>query len=225
MGYDRNRPAAEGVAKPTRVSRIAAELSAAIIAGDLPPGTKLNLEHLRRRFGVSLSPLREALSRLVPKGLVASEDQRGYSVTPVSAGNLAEITDLLAQSEALALSRAMSAASLDWESEVLAALHRAQRAEDPADLARYDRLHAALAAAPGMPVLSRQIGTLRDHFLRYRRLTGYTGAERDLSAEYTQIASAAVSRNAELAPLLLRQQVERSGRGIAAAFGAVGAEP
>jgi len=60
---------------------------AAILRGDLKPGAKINLDRLRQDFAVSISPLREAVSRLVPDGLVEFEDQRGYRVAPVSAAS------------------------------------------------------------------------------------------------------------------------------------------
>ena len=55
-----------------------------IISGMLAPSEKLRIEHLRQRYGMGASALREALSRLVSDGLVECEAQRGYWVSPVS---------------------------------------------------------------------------------------------------------------------------------------------
>ena len=68
----------------TLSTSIASTLRAAISNGELEPGRKLRLDDLRATFGVSLSPLREALSRLSAEGFVVMEDQRGYSVAPIS---------------------------------------------------------------------------------------------------------------------------------------------
>lgn len=54
-------------------------MRADIISGSLEPGTKLAVEHLRQRYGVGSSTIREALSLLQPDGLVtarASEASR-----------------------------------------------------------------------------------------------------------------------------------------------------
>src|SRR5207237_17372 len=60
----------------TLSSSIAGTLRAAISNCELIPGSKLRLDELRMMFGVSLSPLREALSRLSAEGFVVTEDQR-----------------------------------------------------------------------------------------------------------------------------------------------------
>jgi DNA-binding GntR family transcriptional regulator len=65
-----------------------------IVFGRLKPGEKLKLERLRTRYGASVSTLREILSRLAADGLVLAEGQRGFEVTPVSASNLRELSDL-----------------------------------------------------------------------------------------------------------------------------------
>src|SRR6185437_17138450 len=88
---------------------------AAIMRGDLMPGTKLNLDRMRESFGVSLSPLREALCRLESDGLVTVVDQRGYRVTSVSDENLAEVTQLRVKLECWALKEAMVHGDVVWE--------------------------------------------------------------------------------------------------------------
>ena len=55
-----------------------------IIFGELTPGTKLKLEALRKRYGASLSTLRETLNRLTSEGFVEAPEQRGFLVSPVS---------------------------------------------------------------------------------------------------------------------------------------------
>ena len=78
----------------TLSNSIAEKLRENIVSGKMSPGSKLRLDELRGVFGVSLSPLREALSRLCAEGYVAAEGQRGYKVAPTSPANLTEITRL-----------------------------------------------------------------------------------------------------------------------------------
>lgn len=223
MSYDRSPLDGPALAKPTRVSRIAADLGDAIVAGRLAPGSKLNLDQLRAEIGVSLSPLREAVSRLVAEGLVVVEDQRGYSVAPVSRADLEEVATLSAEFEGLALGQAMARAGLDWESGILAALHRARKGGG-GNLGDYDSLHDALAEGSGMPLLVQSCARMRRLLRRYRTLARYDGTERPLAADYAVIAEAAVARNGELAPVLLRQQIRRTGNAIAARLGDLGSD-
>src|SRR3954464_11148294 len=90
-------------ASATLSTALVARLRDAIMRGELLPGSKLNLDRLRAAFGVSLSPLVNALCRLENDGLVALIDQRGYRVTPVSAYNLTEIIRLRIASSPLAI--------------------------------------------------------------------------------------------------------------------------
>lgn len=55
-----------------------------MILNDLSPGEGISEESLAAEFGVSRTPVREALVRLEAEGIVASEANRGFSVAPVS---------------------------------------------------------------------------------------------------------------------------------------------
>jgi GntR family carbon starvation induced transcriptional regulator len=223
-GQGRGRPG-----KATRASRVAERLREAILTGALKPGAKVNLDQMREAFGVSLSPLREAIARLVPTGLVEFEDQRGYRIAPLSRENLAEVTRLRADLESLALGYACDSAGLDWEGAVLGALHRLGRTErDPARPetleaweAAHTEFHVALIGGCGMPMLidfCRTLHTLND---RYRRvLLAHHPGDRDVAAEHEAIAGAAVARDGPKAAALLRAHIERTGTRLAERIGA-----
>jgi len=59
------------------------DLKRQILDQRLPPGTRLNIDALAREFGISSSPLREALVRLSSDGLVISNANSGFFVAPV----------------------------------------------------------------------------------------------------------------------------------------------
>ncbi|RPI45087.1 MAG: GntR family transcriptional regulator, partial [Hyphomicrobiaceae bacterium] len=65
-----------------------------IVFGKLRPAQKLRLEALREAYGVSVSTLREILSRLSSEGLVVAEGRRGFEVAPVSADDLKDLAGL-----------------------------------------------------------------------------------------------------------------------------------
>jgi GntR family transcriptional regulator, carbon starvation induced regulator len=95
-----------------------------IICGKLKPGMRLRVGKLREFYGIGASPLREALSRLVPLGFVVNLDRRGFMVAPISLREFRELTDVrkLLESEAARLSLADGDDA--WEGQVVAALHR-----------------------------------------------------------------------------------------------------
>jgi DNA-binding GntR family transcriptional regulator len=70
------------------VDQVHEELLQRIVAGELPPGSRLRQEALAEEHGVSRTPLREALARLVSEGLVELEPNRGATVARRDFGDM-----------------------------------------------------------------------------------------------------------------------------------------
>lgn len=85
---------------------MAALLRELIITGDLRPGEALRQRDLADRFGVSPTPVREALRRLESEGLVRYDPHRGSTVIEADVGNLQEKYRIRAALEGLAASLA-----------------------------------------------------------------------------------------------------------------------
>ena len=77
--------------KLTEASLVTARLREDILSGAVPPGSKIKLVPLAKRYQVSRGPLREAASRLASEGLVHIEDQRGFRAAPVSLQDLRDV--------------------------------------------------------------------------------------------------------------------------------------
>ena len=73
----------------------------AIVSGELAPGSVLRQEQLSERFGVSRTPVREALRRLAALGLVSFEPNKGVRVRTLSHDDLREAFLVRAELEAL----------------------------------------------------------------------------------------------------------------------------
>lgn len=201
--------------KATLSTRIADQLRAQIVSGTLTPGSKINLDHLRSQIGVSISPLREAVARLVAEGLVEFEDQRGYAVSPHSLADLDEITNLRVLLETEALHAAITHGDLDWESKVMGSIYRLERTPRAGAVdweAAHSAFHMALISGCGRPKLLEFCTVLRRQHDRYRRIqmnAELRAAQADrVDTEHRAIAEAAVAREAEHATALLRAHIE-----------------
>ncbi len=192
-------------------------LRADIIFGRLRPGQKLRLEDLRSSCGVSIPTLREVLSRLAADGFVLSEDQRGFSVAPISAENLRELADLRKLVEMEALARSIAAGDVEWESRVVSAHHKLSRtetmmaAQTPAlrdDWKRYDwEFHQTLISACGSQELMAMHAMVFDKYLRYQMLyLTFRGAV--AADEHRLLKEAALARDVDLARQVLARHIE-----------------
>jgi len=207
-----------GTLSTTLATSLTARLRHAIITGRFAPGVRLPLDQLKEEFGVSLSPLREALSRLGSEGLIVIEDQRGYRVPPMSEEDQTHVTQMRSQFEIFALRESIANGDLDWESKVTAALYVLNRidrktAEDIDTWERAHReFHITLISACRIPLLLHFCSVLHDHSDRYRRVyLKHNRGDKAVPAEHKAITEAAVTRQADLACELLRKHIERAG--------------
>jgi DNA-binding GntR family transcriptional regulator len=69
-------------------------LSAAIVSGELAPGSIVSVPTLAARFGVSATPVREAMLDLAKRGFVESVRNKGFRITEVSEEDLLEIVQI-----------------------------------------------------------------------------------------------------------------------------------
>ena len=191
----------------TLSARAALAIEADILAGRLAPASRLGIAETAARYGVGATPLREALSRLVARGLVLAEGHRGFRVTAISRADLADIVLIRQAIEREALGLAMTRGDAGWEAEILAALHRLKRGitADPRGFregdAAFDALHKAfhrsLIAACGSPRLLSAQSLLYDEAYRYRRLmmASFRSCE-EFMVSHERLAELVIARNA-----------------------------
>src|SRR5439155_3131698 len=86
-----------GIVQLEKVSireRVGRALRAAIVSGEMEPGTVYSAPSLGARFGVSATPVREAMIDLVREGLVEIVPNKGFRVTAIDEADLDQITEL-----------------------------------------------------------------------------------------------------------------------------------
>lgn len=187
-----------------------------IIFGRLKPAERLRLEALRKRYGVSVTTLREILNRLTSDGFVVAEGQKGFQVSPVSDDDLREIADLRILIESHALRQSVQTGDLDWEAQVVAAYHklhvREQQMMAGNEQAREDwknadwQFHHATIAGCGSRSLLDLHGAVFDKYLRYQMLT-LTFRGEVAAREHLALRDAVLARDADKAVSVLRDHV------------------
>lgn len=198
-------------------------LRADLLACRLRPGARLRINDLCQALSVSLSAVREALSRLTSEGLVVAEPQRGFHAAPISAAELRDLTGVRTQIEGLCLERAIAAGDVGWEAELVAAYHRLSRTPEreagdaqrmnEAWSATHAAFHAALVQGCDSPWLLRLRETLYAQSERYRRLSvSMAGVARDLGREHQDIMDAVLAHDAGRAKSLMAEHLERTTR-------------
>jgi DNA-binding GntR family transcriptional regulator len=145
------------IRKGGRHEAMTAELRRMIISGEFPPGSRIREQPLTERFGVSRTPIREALRSLAIEGFVQLLPNRSAIVPEVNASDVAHIIDVIATIEARAAVLACENATRR-DIEQIAKLQRATRQQfKRGDLSAYfatnQLIHGAIVKSSGNPML------------------------------------------------------------------------
>lgn len=221
---------AEHDAGGTKADEIALALEDAVISGELPPGSVLRQEQLSERFGVSRTPIREALRRLAATGLVSFEPNRGVRVRTISREELREAFLVRAELEALvtelAVPRfgeaelfALRAAEAEFAQLTDRLLHRGRDPEERNQLtgdwvrANY-RFHDVIYDAAQVPFVEAVAKSARRTFLSRWRAGGpeIDDLYEQNKREHRAILGAIEARSAEGARALAHEHVLHSCR-------------
>jgi DNA-binding GntR family transcriptional regulator len=150
------------------------ELRERIAFGDFEPGDRLVEADLATRFGVSKTPVREALLTLEAEGLVVLRPHRGAEVSRLTADEYSDLIFLRDSIEVGALDEIIAAMTEADFAEAEAALISMADAWAEHDYRRYRRVqrqfHAIILGAPGHPSLRETALQLNDRLDRYGRL-------------------------------------------------------
>ena len=181
----------------------------------LRPGQKLRLEGLREEYGISISTLREILSRLASDGFVVAEARRGFEVAPVSAGNLRELAELRLLLETHAMEVSFAHADVEWEGRVVSAHHKLAAVErlmrsrigEPEQWKRYDsEFHQALISNCGSRVLMDVHASTFDKYFRYQMIALDDRGE-EPARQHQALLDGALRRDAAAAKAVLVEHV------------------
>ncbi len=211
----------------TLSERAAALIERDILSGSLPPGARLAVHPLSAHYVIGTTPLREALSRLVARGMVTAAGQRGFRVSHVSRADLEDITRVRILVETEALSWSMAKGQDAWEVGIVAALHHLRlclerspgvMSEGSEDFDRCHRgFHRALNAACGSKRLLALHDDLYLQAYRYRRvMMNRLGDPKRFLRSHETLAALVVARDREAAIASLATHL---GQTVATVYG------
>jgi DNA-binding GntR family transcriptional regulator len=206
-------------APPTVALQVAERLRAEIVAGELPAGSRLRQVEIARRYGVSTTPVREALAALQQEGLVRLHPQRGAVVFVPDVDDLREHYEIRAALEALAAAKAAERFEPEWAAPLRAYLGEMREAPPAARyIALNQRFHTELYAHSGCPKLTHMIAGLRDASSSYLHI--YRAAEdfpvARLDAEHNEILAACLARDPDRAARAVREHLQHTVDHVAA---------
>ena len=180
-----------------------------IVEGDLAPGEKISEKLLCIAYGVSRTPLREALKVLARDGLVVLTPHRGAHVSMLTVADLEEAFPVIGALEALAGELACERAT-DGEISKISLLHlKMMTAWKTRDRKKYFRLnqqiHEALAEAARNPVLDQMRGMLTERVARARYYANISTPRWDQAMkEHEDILTALKARDGMLLGRILK---------------------
>ena len=201
-----------------------------ILAARLAPAERLRIVELQRRYDLGISPIREALLRLIGEGFVVAEGQRGFAVASVSLEELHDLTRARIHLGAVLITQAIALGDAQWEANLVAAFHMLSRAplptshEDLAATAHWNACHRAfhdaLVAGCGSPWLLRMHTQMAEHAERYRHIRMFHSVAnaqlvRSIHDEHEALMRAVIERDVTRAVALMQSHLNNTANAVA----------
>ena len=181
-----------------------------ILSGKLPSGSRLAEIALAERLGVSRTPVREAVQRLVQDGLVEVAANRGAKVKTVST---ADVEDVYAVREVLDGLAARLAAThhtlvqLESMRSALAKLEQADANDFDTQIAADLEFHGRIAEASGNLTLTATLRGLSENVARVKLLSKHTNQSETTRTAHHDLLEAISKRDATAAEHLAKAHV------------------
>ena len=186
-----------------------------IVSGELQPGRTVPEKELCELYGVSRTPLREALKVLATDGLVNLEPNRGAWVSRITVEELDELFPVMGALEALAGKLACKHITDDEIAQVRALHDRMFAHYTARELEAYFKLnqqiHETILAAARNATLTVQYGTLAARVRRGRYMANMTRERWDQAMkEHEDILDALQARDGGRLAVILRKHMEKT---------------
>lgn len=199
---------------PGYVEEVFEVIRADIMSLAIPPDTRISIDSLARRLGVSQTPIREALSMLEAIGLVTKRHFVGYCSAPqLNRRQLDQLYEARLLIEPFAARRAAE----QMDDQAMAELIALTEAMTPGDSRQsYDKfadqdseLHDLIAAGSGNPIIRETLSRLHSH-LHIFRLRFHSEVTTEAVNEHADLIAALKARDPDAAEAAMREHIKRS---------------
>ena len=211
-GYRSPRPAPV----PTLVAWAHEHLLSMLVSMEIAPGTRIGIDAVARKLGISQTPIREALSQLEAEKLVSKMTNVGYRAsTQMTREEVRDLYTLRQLIEPYAAARAAESMT-DESIAILEAIDRDMSGVVEGDARAFSRfaeadatLHRLIATGSGNRLIAETIQRLHSHLHIFRALYR-TNAPQEAAAEHRVIIDALVAHDPHAAEQAVRIHLERS---------------
>jgi DNA-binding GntR family transcriptional regulator len=186
-----------------------------IINGQLKPGQRIEEQAVASQFGVSRTPVRDALRQLAGSGFIDFRPHRGATVTNLDLNQLSDMLEALEELEALCTrfaARRMTAV----ERKHLEALYQQQldavrRGDEPTYWKLNDEFHMSLCTGAHNRSVQQITENFRSRLLPFRAFVFSLGSRLETAfGEHREVLDAVLAGNEERAYLAMRNHVATS---------------
>ena len=212
--------------KPRAIENLSArvynQIKNLILCNEIMPGQKLHHQQLSERLGVSRTPVREALTRLVQEGYVSFLPNRGFTCKEIRMQEAEELYELREALEAFAVEKAianLTAAALARLRAKMNSYGRDVQNRFTRERLVFDQdVHLAIAALSGNETLMSTLNHVFERIVLKRRTDGLYDPARGLAAhqEHLRVLEAIERRDPAEAVAILRSHIQAGKKNVMA---------
>ena len=203
-------------------ARVYNQIKNLILCNEIMPGQKLHHQQLSERLGVSRTPIREALTRLVQEGYVSFLPNRGFTCKEIRMQEAEELYELREALEAFAVEKAIAILSdkaLRELRDKMTAYGRDVQNRFTRERLVYDQdIHLRIARLAGNETLQNTLSHVFERIVLKRRTDGLYDPARGVAAhqEHLRLLEAMERRDATAAVGILRNHIQAGKKNVMA---------
>jgi GntR family transcriptional regulator, rspAB operon transcriptional repressor len=222
MIYPLKKPKTKTRAVENLSARVYNQIKHLILCNEIMPGQKLHHQELSERLGVSRTPVREALTRLVQEGYVSFLPNRGFTCKEIRIQEAEELYDLREALEAFAVEKAiakLTQASLDQLRKKMSSYGRDVQKRFTRERLVYDQdVHMQIIRLAGNETLTNTLSHVFERIVLKRRTDGLYDPARGLTAheEHMRLLDAMQQRNVSAAVAIIREHIQAGKKNVMA---------
>lgn len=203
-------------------ARVYHQIKRLILCNHIMPGQKLHHQELSERLGVSRTPVREALTRLVQEGYVSFLPNRGFTCKEIGIQEAEELYELREALEAFAVERAienLTGSALAHLRSNVSSYGRDVQNRFTRERLVYDQdVHLAIVRIAGNETLTNTLSHVFERIVLKRRTDGLYDQARGVAAhqEHLKLLEAMERRDVTAAVALVRQHIQAGKKNVMA---------